>query len=167
MRGKKIFRGKTKFCGRRTTMASDTRELFRRIFEDIWNNKNLNAVDELIATNNVHRDPGIKEKVVTGTAAYKEFARLRFTAIPDLHFTLEEIIVDGQAAAGRWTATGTQQGDLPELPRTGRRFSVTGMSIARAQNGKFVETWSNWDTLGMLQQLGAIPTPAQTPGRAA
>ena len=148
-------------------MASDTREMFRRMFEDVWNNKKLDVVDELLATNNLHHDPGLKEKLVSGIPAYKEFARLRLTAIPDLHFTLDEIIVDGPTAAARWTATGTQEGDLPELPRTGRPFSVTGMTVAHVQNAKFVESWSNWDTLGMLRQLGALPTPAESPGRAA
>ncbi|PYX38616.1 MAG: hypothetical protein DMG75_03450, partial [Acidobacteria bacterium] len=64
-----------------------------------------------------------------------------------------------------WTATGTHNGDLPGIPRTGRRFSVTGMTIARIRNGKFVESWGNWDTLRLMQQLGVVPAEAK--GRAA
>ena len=148
-------------------MATNTGELLRRVFEEIWNKRNLNAIDELIAPNNVHHDPGLKEKMVSGIAAYKQFASLRLNAIPDLHFTMEETIAEGETASARWTATGTHEGDLPEIPRTGRHFSVTGMSVAHGHNGKIVESWSNWDTLGMLQQLGAIATPTQSTDRAA
>lgn len=64
----------------------------------------------------------------------------------------------------RWTATGTHSGDLTGLRRSGRRFSVSGMTMARISNGKVIESWSNWDTLGMMQQLGSS---VEAKGRAA
>ncbi len=64
----------------------------------------------------------------------------------------------------RWTATGTQDGDLPDLPATGRSVTVTGISIDHfGPDGKMTDGYTNWDTLGMMQQLGAVPDAAQTP----
>jgi predicted ester cyclase len=65
--------------------------------------------------------------------------------------------------ATRWTVSGTHQGDLPDIPKTGRHFSVTGMSLGRIENGKFVESWNNWDALGLMQQLGAVLSVAGEP----
>ena len=61
----------------------------------------------------------------------------------------------------RWTARGTHTGDLWGIPGTGKEVTVTGTSIDRIKDGWIVESWSNWDALGLMQQLGAIPTPGQ------
>ena len=64
----------------------------------------------------------------------------------------------------RWTVRGTHRGDLPTLPATGKTFSVTGITVGRLQDGKFVESWNNWDALGLMQQLGGTSVAT---GRAA
>ncbi len=71
---------------------------------------------------------------------------------------MEEQIAEGDTVVTRWTATGTQHGPLPGLPPTGKSAKVMGIWIHRLAGGKIVESWNVWDTLGMLQQLGAIPT---------
>jgi predicted ester cyclase len=78
--------------------------------------------------------------------------------------TVDAQYEDGDVVVSRWTARGTQTGDLPMLPATGRSATVTGMLVERYEGDRIAETWSNWDTLGMLQQLGAIPAaePAAT-----
>lgn len=145
-------------------MAAHSTEISRRVFEEIWNHKKLNAVDELMAANYVHHDPQ-SPVVSSGTESYKQFVSHYLKAFPDLHFTIDDEVADEQTIVSRWTATGTHQGDLPGIPRTGRKFSVTGISMARVKNGKFIESWNNWDTLGLMQQLGVVP--AETKGRAA
>ena len=70
-------------------------------------------------------------------------------------------IVAGETFVTRWTATGTHKGDLQGFRATGKTFTVTGITVARLRDGKFVESWNNWDTLGMLQQLGAVPSMAE------
>lgn len=80
-------------------------------------------------------------------------------AFPDLVMTVDAQYEDGDVVISRWTATGTQTGDLPTLPATGRRTTVSGILIDRYEGEQVAETWSSWDTLGMLQQLGAIPAP--------
>jgi len=141
-------------------MAQST-EISRRVFEEVWNNKKIDAVDELMAASYVHHDPQ-SPVVSSGVEGYKQFVSHYLNAFPDLHFTIEDEIADERTIVSRWTATGTHHGDLPGIPRTGRKFSVTGMTIARVRNGKFVESWGNWDTLGLLQQLGVLPAEAKS-----
>jgi steroid delta-isomerase-like uncharacterized protein len=81
-------------------------------------------------------------------------------AFSDLQMTVEDQIAEGDMVVTRWTAVGTNDGDLPGMPASGRSSTVTGIGIDRIEDGKIVEAWGNWDTLGMMQQLGVIPAPA-------
>ncbi len=144
-------------------MSQLDHDLSRRIFEEVWNAKNPDAADQLIADDYVHHDPQ-SPPVPTGVQGYKGFVRYYLNAFPDLRFDVLETVVNGDTASTRWTVTGTHSGDLEGLPRTGRRISVEGMSLAHYKNGRIAESWNVWDALGMLQQLGAVPAAK---GRAA
>ena len=149
-------------------MAAQNAELSRRIFEDVWNRKNLSAIDELMSADYVHHDPS-SPAVPSGVDGYKQFVNSYMTAFPDAHFTIDDAFTDGQNTevqneVTRWTVTGTHEGELAGIPRTGRRFSVTGISIARIADGKITESWNNWDALGLMQQLGVV---SEAKGRAA
>ena len=143
-------------------MAAQSAELSRRIFEDVWNRKNLNAIDDLISANYIHHDAN--SPAASGIDGYKQFVNYYMNAFPDAHFTIDDPFTDGQNEVTRWTVVGTHEGELAGLPRTGRRFSVTGISIARIANGKITESWNNWDALGLMQQLGVV---SEAKGRAA
>jgi steroid delta-isomerase-like uncharacterized protein len=132
--------------------------LSRRIFEEVWNRRNPAVIDELMAPNYVHHD--VLSPDATGLDGYKQFANQYLSAFPDLRMTIHDEIVAGDTIVTRWTATGTHDGDLPGLPRTGKSVSVTGITIARLRNGKFVESWNNWDALGMMRQLGVVSQEA-------
>ncbi len=149
-------------------MAAQNAELSRRIFEDVWNRKNLSAIDELMSVDYVHHDPS-SPAVPRGVDGYKQFVNSYMSAFPDAHFTIDDTFTDGQNTevqneVTRWTVTGTHEGELAGIPRTGRRFSVTGISIARIANGKITESWNSWDALGLMQQLGVV---SEAKGRAA
>jgi steroid delta-isomerase-like uncharacterized protein len=144
-------------------MAARNAELSRRIFEDVWNRKNLSAVDELMSADYVHHDPS-SPAVPIGVDGYKQFVNSYMSAFPDAHFTIDDAFTDGQSEVTRWTVVGTHEGELAGIPRTGRRFSVTGISIARVANGKITESWNSWDALGLMQQLGVV---SEAKGRAA
>lgn len=144
-------------------MTTGNREVTRRVFEEVWNEKNVDAVSELMATNYVHHDAQ-SPSFPNGIDGYKQFVNYYLSAFPDIRFSIEDEISEGDAAVIRWTATGTHEGDLPGLARTGKSFSVTGISIARLSNGIIVESWNSWDALGLMQQLGGIP---EARGRAA
>lgn len=141
-------------------METNNREISRRVFEEVWNDKNLDAIDELIANDYLHHDPQ-SPPVSRGAAAYKGFVTYYLSAFPDLRFTLEEELSDEDTVVTRWTATGTHNGTLYGVPGSGRQFSVTGITIARIRNGKAVESWNNWDALGLMQQLGIVSTEAR------
>ena len=144
-------------------MAAQTAELSRRIFEDVWNRKNLSAIDNLISADYVHHDAS--SPAASGIDGYKQFVNYYMNAFPDAHFTVDDAFTDGRNEVTRWTVTGTHEGELAGIPRTGRRFSVTGITIARIDNGKITESWNNWDALGLMQQLGVVSSEAK--GRAA
>ncbi|PYV81406.1 MAG: ester cyclase, partial [Acidobacteria bacterium] len=108
-------------------MSAQNAELSRRIFEDVWNRKNLSAVDEIISADYVHHDAN--SPAASGIDGYKQFVNYYMNAFPDAHFTIDDAFTDGENEVTRWTVTGTHEGELAGIPRTGRRFSVTGISI--------------------------------------
>ncbi len=82
-------------------------------------------------------------------------------AFPDLHVTLDDIIVEGDKAAIRFTGTGTHKGELMGIPATNKKATWSSVEIDRFAGGKFVESWERFDTLGVMQQLGVVPTPGK------
>ncbi len=136
--------------------------LVRRMFEELWNQGNLDVVEELFSPSYAGHDPtdpnpGTRE--THGHEDIRAFVRMFQTAAPDLRFTVEDTIAEGDKVIAQWTATGTQRGDLLGLPPTGRRVRVEGVTIYRIADGKIQEGWQNWDALGLLRQLGAVTDP--------
>ena len=127
----------------------------RRFYEEVWNGGNLDIIDELVAPNGVFRDP---TTTVQGPAGLRQYVTMYRTAFPDTHFTIEDVIAEGDTVVTRWTARGTHKGELQDIPPTGKQVAMTGIVINRLFNGKLEEGWSNFDALGMLQQLGVIPS---------
>src|SRR5207245_3887711 len=125
---------------------AQTAELSRRIFEDVWNHKNLDAIDDLISADYIHHDAN--SPAASGIDGYKQFVNYYMNAFPDAHFTIDDAFTDAQHTkvqndVTRWTVVGTHEGELAGIPRTGRRFLVTGISIARIANGKITKSWNN------------------------
>jgi steroid delta-isomerase-like uncharacterized protein len=145
-------------------MSQANKDILRRIFYEVWNQKKLSAIDEVMVAEYVHHDSA-SASVQKGIEGYKQFVSLYLKAFPDLRLAIEDEISDADKVVTRWTVTATHLGELAGLPATGKRVSVTGISIAQFRNGKIVESWNNWDALGMMRQLGAIPAEAK--GRAA
>ena len=132
----------------------------RRILEEVFGGGNYGIADELIAADAVGHDPALPEPV-SGPEGLKEAARGYRSAFPDLTMTVDAVIAEGDMVAIRWTARGTHKGDLFGIVPTGREATVTGITIDRHVDGKIAESWTNWDTLGLLQQLGAVPSAMQ------
>ncbi len=137
-------------------MSAENKALVRRALEEIWNKGNLAVVDELTAANHVAHDPA-NPNAGRGPQAEKQLVTMYRTALPDLHMTIDEMLADGDKVVTRWTARGTHKGDLMGIAPTGKQVTITGISIDRIEGGKAAESWTNWDTLGMMQQLGAVP----------
>jgi predicted ester cyclase len=96
---------------------------------------------------------------VYGREGYRRFYAALRQAFPDFRFTVEDQIAEGDLVVTRWAARGTHTGELRGIPPTGEQGCISGMSIDRLADGKVVECWVNSDELGLLQQLGVVPTP--------
>ena len=142
--------------GGHVVSAEENKALVRRAFEEGWNTGNLDVFDEVDAPDHVLHDPSVPEDVV-GIDGIKGFASMFLQAFPDLHFTIEEQIAEGDKVVTRWTSSATHKGDLMGIAPTGNRTGVSGVTISRISGGKLVEDWNNWDTLGLMRQIGAIP----------
>lgn len=136
--------------------TEDNKALARRFFKEFWDQKNLAAADELMAANHVDHTPG-SPPLPPGPEGFKQFGSVYFKAFPDLHLTIEDMVAEGDTVTTRWTTHATHTGELMGIPPTGKSITVTGITITRMAGGKAVETWTNFDMLGLLQQIGAIP----------
>ena len=138
-------------------MSEENKALVRRSFEEVWNDKNLDALDEIVAPDVVNHSspPGLPE----GVEGNKAFIGMYLSAFPDTKMTIEDMIATGDKVVTRWVATGTHDGELMGIPPTGKHVTVTGIGIDRISGGKIVESWGEFDALGMMQQLGVAPTP--------
>ena len=131
----------------------------RRFYDEVFNKKNRAAIDEFIDPNQV--DHAAPPGTPGGLAGAKQTIGMYLTAFPDLHFTVEDMIAEGDKLVARLTVRGTQQGAFMGIPPTGKHVTVTAIDISRMAGGKSVEHWLEMDTLGMMQQLGVIPAPGQ------
>jgi steroid delta-isomerase-like uncharacterized protein len=138
-----------------------TSAIARRFFDEIWSQGRFDLVDELVAPDYIGHPSG-PDETVRGPEGVKEYVGRLRQGIPDLTMTIEDQLADGDKVTTRWTAHGTHDGELMGLDPTGRSATVTGITIQRIQDGRqIVEGWTNWDMLGMLQQLGIAPQPAR------
>ena len=131
-----------------------------RNFEEIWHKGNLAFIDEATTPDGISHfvPPGMPP----GNEGFKQFVRIYRAAFPDVRFVFDDTIAEGDRVAIRWTATATHTGNLFGIPPTGKRVVVTGITINRYDaDGKTVESWADFDALGMMQQLGVIPMPGQ------
>ena len=134
--------------------TQDNKALVRRIFEEIWNQGKLEAVDELFAPEHV----GYENQAgpFHGLEGVKQFFSLWLTAFPDAQFHIEDEIAEGDKVVIRWSARATHRGHLQGIAPTSKPITTTGIAILRIANGKVAESWGNSDTLGVMQQIGVI-----------
>ncbi len=138
-------------------MSEENKALFRRTYEELLNQGHLAVADELIAPDFInHEAPPGRER---GPESMRGLAIMLRTAFPDLHFTIEELVAEGDVVAGRLTMSGTHEGPLMGMPPTGRSVRQDHMHFVRFREGKAVEHWGVRDDLGMMQQMGAMPEP--------
>ena len=124
-----------------------------RIWVEGLNRGDVSAADRVFATDCTVHITGVAQPI-DGVAAWKEVVAGLLTAFPDLHFTIEDQLIDGPRVAIRWRATGTHRGPLGPVPPTGRSITIDGLIIDRLEGGKVAERWEQWDQSVMLQQLG-------------
>jgi steroid delta-isomerase-like uncharacterized protein len=136
--------------------AEENKALVERFVEEFWNEGNLSTADELMAPDaQIHLPAG----EVVDVEGLQGFAGAFRGSFPDWHSTFEELVAEGDRVAERWTGRGTHRGELQGIPPTGKRVEVPGSVFYRIVEGKIVEFRGQLDMMGMMQQLGAMPSP--------
>jgi hypothetical protein len=122
------------------TVAESNRELTRRYYDEVLNGRDLDAVGDFFA------DERLVEGIRGGCFRY-------FTAFPDLHISVDEMLADGDKVFVRSTMTGTHDGEYKGLPATGRHVSAESAEVFRIADGKFVGYWCLTNVAGLMRQL--------------
>jgi steroid delta-isomerase-like uncharacterized protein len=129
--------------------------LVRRFFDEVFNRWEAAAVEGLLARDYRQHDP-VRPAPLDREDLKQTYPLFR-AAFPDLHFTVEDLVGEGNRVAARYTFHGTHLGTFRGVAPTGRRVTGTGIAIFRLAEGAIAEVWANWDQLGLLQQLGLVP----------
>ena len=151
--------------GKAVTLEEDNKALIQRYFEEFdaaaQDGRGASVLDEFVAPNFVDHSPspGFTPDLEGLKQAYEHF----LAASPDGYHIVEDMIAEGDKVMTRVSAYGTQTGELFGIPPTGKQLRMTGIAVHRIANGKIVEHWSELDNLGVMQQLGVVPTPEVPP----
>lgn len=147
-------------------MSEENKAILRRFIEEVWNKGNLALVDQFLSADYTHHDTATPD-LGPGPENEKKRVDLYRTAFPDLQFTIEELLADGDMLTCRWTSVGTHRGPLSGIAPTGKKIKVSGITINRFARGKIAEGWVVWDALGLLQKLDVVPALFKAKGAGA
>lgn len=139
--------------------ATENKTLARRFYEEL-SKGNLAIVDEVAAANMIDHNPPAPG-LAPGREGAKQVFNMFRAAFPDLHFTVEDQVAEGDKVVSRLTVRGTHRGQFQGIPPTGKTVTVGLIDIFRIAGGKGVERWGQMDSMGLMQQLGAVPQPGQ------
>ena len=139
-------------------MYTDNKVIARRLVEEGYNKHDLKLLDEIFTADAQSHDPQ-QPTVGRGPDGVRQSMQGYITAFPDSKATIEREIGDGDYVVQHLRTSGTHTGQLGLIPATGKKTSVTGVITSKFKDGKIVETWSLFDQLGLMQQLGVVPTP--------
>ena len=142
-------------------MSMRNKELVRRLLQEDISQGNPAVAAEIIAPNfHDHTNPaGMQD----GLEGHNAIVALFKTAFPDMWWHIDEIIAEGDRVVARTTMEATHEGDFFGIPPTGKRVSVSGIHIMRIADGMIAEHWGNNDDLGLMRQLGVIPSTEPVP----
>ena len=141
--------------------AEENKKMARRFMEEAFGQGKPELVDDLLDPDFVRYDPYIEAGEVRGVETVKENIVWFRNVFPDLTCTIDDQLAEGEKVVSRWTVRGTHQGEFFGVPATGERIEMRGIQIDRFEEGKLVEERAEFDLLGALQQLGAVPEPGQ------
>ncbi len=142
-------------------MSINNKVIVRRLYEEVWNKRRLELVDEIISPSHAIHDPTVSGSAV-GPEAYKRQVTRFITAFPDLRLTIEDIVGENEKLAVAWTISGTHRGEFMGITATNKKVSVDGITINHIVNAKIMDSYISWDAWGAMQQLGVVPALGQT-----
>lgn len=136
----------------------DSKALVRRYYEEVFNQRNPDLIDQLATDDYVEHYPFPGHG--NGRSDLKARVRLILDAMNPLRFSVEDVVAEGDRVVVRWTQTATQTGSFLGMPPTGRTATFSGIDIHALRGGRMAEHWHVVDMYALLQQLGAIPAPS-------
>ena len=145
-------------------MSTTNKEIIRRLYKEVWNERKTNVIEELISKSHALIDPMIEGSSV-GPTAYREQVQRLVSAFPDLRFTVDDYICEKDKVVAVWCITGTHKEEAFGIAPTNKRVSVPGITIHQLSGGKILDSQAVWDTLGLMVQLG-VSRPTRIEERA-
>jgi len=136
-------------------MSAQNKEICRRWVEEAINQRQLDRIEEFIATDYQYHGPA--EQEVRGSAGEKDSVQMYLDGFPDIKFSVEDIHAEGDKVITRWRARGTHNGVFAGYDPTGNAVDVTGIIISRIADGRIAEEWESFDELTLMKQIGAVP----------
>lgn len=130
----------------------------RRFFEEIFSQGKMEVADELFTSDHVNEGPGIFPGLPEGPEGIKMLVGTYRQTFPDLKFSVDEQIGEGDKVVTRWTAIGTPKDQMSDIPVPDTAKTATGVTIIRIANGQIAHSWAIFDQFGLMQQLGFIPS---------
>jgi steroid delta-isomerase-like uncharacterized protein len=142
-------------------MPTDNKAIVRRLYDEVWNKRRLEVADALISPSHALNDPLASDSQI-GPKLYKQRVVEFTNSFPDCRFSIEDMIAEKGKVVACWTISGTHKGEFMDIPATGKKVSVEGITIHLITNGKILDSYARWDALGLLRQLGQTSPLAKT-----
>jgi steroid delta-isomerase-like uncharacterized protein len=137
------------------TAVSENLTLIQRYFEEVWNQGNLDLLDELVAENYINHSPG-GSAPVPGPEGLKPIVAAVRQAFSDLHYSIMDTIIIDEKIVARVKLTGTHDGNFFGTAPTGKRIDVDQINIEHVQHGKIIAHWRITDNFTMMKQMGVL-----------
>ena len=137
------------------TSAEQNKAVVLRYIEEVWNQHDLGVIDDLVSPEYVNHAASTEEYRRGGARRIWEWV---LSVFPDHRFDVEDVAADGHTVAVRGTMVGTHEGELMGIAPTGKRVAAQQSHWFRVVDGRLAEHWAVRDDLGMLQQLGVMPS---------
>ena len=152
--------GETAMAGR----AAENKQIVRRVMEEGVNQGDREVLREALAPDYArHSQATMGMEEITGRDQMMAFFDATFSAFPDWHEEIELMVAEGDKVAYITTGTGTHEGAFGDIPATGKRVRIVNFIVHRIEDGKIAETWTGWDNLAFLMQVGLFPPPGGSP----
>lgn len=137
--------------------VEENKALANRWMKEVWQEVNTASIDELLAPNYNfnYAPPGVEPN----REVYKQGVDSFHAGFPDIKWTTEDVVAEGDKVAVHWKGKGTHKGEFWGVPPTGKKVTIGGISIIRIEGSKIVEEWGYIDTMGLMVQLGGLPPP--------
>ena len=138
--------------------SEENKAAVRRLLEEAFGQGKVEVIDEVLHSNFVCYDPNSESGEIRGEETVKGEIEYFRNAVPDLTYTVEDQVAEGDKVVTRYTARGTHQGEFFGIPGSGNRIEMTGIQIDRFdESGKMIEEWPEYDLVGAMRQIGAVP----------